>query len=83
LLPQIQEDIPARAVGHYNDVVEQLRLNLQDNNLVHFRIPSSALHMTITRNQEDSFPMKNNRQRGTPMTEKEVERGKRVLELRN
>lgn len=56
LLPQIQDDIPAKAVGHYNDVVQQLRLDLQDNNLVHFRIPSSALHMTIIRSQEDSFP---------------------------
>lgn len=59
-LPTISDDLSSEAVGHYNDVVEKLRIELQDNNLMHFRIPSNAFHMTLNRSSDDgshySFP---------------------------
>jgi hypothetical protein len=48
-LPTINHDLSLEAVGQYNDVVEKLRIELQDNNLMHFRIPSNALQLTVIR----------------------------------
>lgn len=49
----IKNDLSSEAVGHYNDVVEKLRVDLKDNNLMHFRIPSSAMHISLNPSSED------------------------------